>query len=261
MVKSIQYRKKSILKDMIDKIEWRQRDMLLYSKGHTLGALLQNLDLYVLSGPENISILGLTQRLGTFLALDVELQIWYWQLLQEFPSPLYWPTTSEGNDTAAFSFRSLQLAHLMLDYWALGLIVSVTIATLCQQIPHQERPVENGSRSPANSARSEADESSDESRDVLSFVHRAKVDHNGARHMELALRIMESVPFCMDTEHGLSSSQKCLFGARVAMFLLERHPPKKFATYQAIYNALSINKGLNFAKGIGSTLQRWETKV
>jgi hypothetical protein len=257
MVKCLQYRKKSILKEMIDKIEWRQRDLVLFSKGHTLGALLQDLDVYAASGPGNISILGLTQRLGRLLALDVELQIWYRQLLQESPSPLYWPTTGDGQE---LSFANLQLAHLMLDYWALRLILSVTIATLCQKIPIPDPPVKNERQSPV-SAHSELDEIPVQNRDVVSFVQQAKAEHNRSRHMKLASNIMESLPFCMDAENGLSSSQKCLFAARVAMFFLEHYPPKKFASYQASYVGLSANKGLNWAKGVRSTLQRWDNKV
>ena len=261
MVKCVQYRKKSILKDLIDQIEWRQRDVILFSKGHALGAILQDLDAYVASGPGNISILGLTQLLGRLLALEVELQLWYRQLLRDAPSPAYWPTTNEGQDPFALSFANLQLAHLLLDYWALRLIVSVTIAALCNQIPIKQSSVKSGSESPADSESGESNKNSVQDGDVVSYIQQAKAEHNGARQMGLAISIMESLPFCMDAENGISSSQKCLFAARVAMFLLERHPPARFATYQALYNGLSISKGINFAKGIGSTLQRWEKQV
>ena len=261
MVKCLQYRKKSILKDMIDQIEWRQHDLILFSKGHILGALLHNLDAYAASGPRNISILGLTQRLGRLLALDVELQIWYRQLLKESPSPLYWRTKSEGQDLGSFSFASLQLAHLMLDYWALRLILSVTVATLCHQIPIKEPPMRNGSQSPADSLHSDPDEMPVQASDVFNFVHQAKAEHGAARQIELADTIFESLPYCMDVENGISSSQKCLFSARVALFLLQRHPSEKLALYEALYMDLAVNKGLSFARGIGSTLQRWEKQV
>jgi hypothetical protein len=261
MVKCLQYRKRSVLKDMIDQIEWRQRDLILFSKGHTLGALLEDLDTYVASGPVNISILGLTQRLGQLLALDVELQIWYRQLLKESPSPLCWRTHVEGEDQSGFSFVNLQLAHLMLDYWALRIILSVTVATLCRQIPVKEPPMKNGSQSPASSPHSEPDEFSVQASDVSNFILQAKAEHGGARQLELAVTIMESLPYCMDVENGISSSQKCLFSARVALFLLQRHPSEKLASYEALYMDLAVNKGLSFARGIGSTLQRWEKQV
>ena len=265
MVKCLQYRKKSILKDMIDQIEWRQRDLILFSKGHTLGALLQDLDAYAASGPGKISIVGLTQRLGRLLALDIGLQMWYRQLLQDTPSPLYWPTMSDGQDSDRLSFTSLQLAHLMLDYWALRLIVSVTIATLCQQMPVPDRLVKNDSqRSPTDlphSSHSGRDEIPVQQRDVVSTIKQAKAEYNGVQQMGLAVSIMESLPFCMNAENGISSSQKCLFGARVAMFLLERHPPQRFPIYQGLYNDLSANKGFSFAKSVGSTLKQWEGAV
>lgn len=262
MVKCLQYRRKSILKDMLDKIEWRQRDSVLYTKGHTLGALLQDLDLYTASGPGNINIPGLTQRLGRLLALDVELQIWYQQLIQDSPSPLYWPTAPEVQDLGAFSFANLQLGHLMLDYWALRLILSATVTMICARIPIGSPPVkhENGGQS-TESTHSGPGEISVQARDIAIFIQQVNAEHNGVRQLGLATNIMESLPFCMNAENGISSSQKCLFGARVAFFLLQRRPPKNFAAYEAMYNALSVNRGLSFAKDVGRTLQRWEATV
>lgn len=244
---------------MIDQIEWRQRDLILFSKGHSLGALLQDLDEYAASGPANINILGLTQRLGSLLALDVELHIWYRQLLKESPSPLCWRTEVAGEDEGGFSFVNLQLAHLMLDYWALRLILTVTVATVCHQIPLP--PMRNGSHSPADSSHSDPDEIPVQPNDVVNFIQQTKAEHSVTRQIELAITIMESLPYCMDSENGISSSQKCLFSARVAMFLLERHPPEKMAAYQALYDDLAVSKGFSFARGIRSTLQRWEKQV
>jgi hypothetical protein len=246
---------------MVDQIEWRQPDLILFSKGHALGALLQNLDEYAASGPANIDILGLTQRLGQLLTLDVELQIWYRQLLKVSPSPLYWRARRRPQGLGAFSFANLQLAHLLLDYWALRLILSVTVATLCRQIPIEESPVKNGSQSPTNSSHSDPDEIPVQARDVAHFILQAKAEHNTDGQLELADTIYESLPYCMDVENGISSSQKCLFSARVALFLLQRHPSEKSALYEELYNDLAVNKGLSWASGVGKTLQRWEKQV
>jgi hypothetical protein len=262
MVKCIQYRKKSILKDMIDQIEWRQNDLILFSKGHALGALLQDLDAYAASGPASIDLLGSSQRLGRLLALDVELQIWYRQLLRESPSPLYWQTKSGGEAQSGLSFASLQLAHLMLDYWALRLILSVTVATLCHQLSMADPLLRSSSQSPRNDLNNDADEIPIQARDIVNFVRQSRMEHSGARHLELAINIMESLPFCMDAGNGISSAQKCLFSARVSLFLLQRHPSlENLASYEALYEELAINTGLNFATGVGKTLGRWEKRV
>jgi hypothetical protein len=260
MVKSLQYRKRSILKEMIDQVQWRQKDLILFSKGHSLGALLQDLDAYAALGPANMSILGLTQRLGRLMALDVELQMWSRQLINDSPSPLYWRSNPKGKDEDGFSFANLQLAHLMLDYWALRLILSVTVATLCLQIPVPKPHTRDECESSASS-HSEPDEMPVQAIEVAHIIQQAKEEHGFPSQMELAIDIMESLPYCMNAENGISSSQKCLFSARVAMFLLQRYPPAKSAVYQGRYNALSINKGLSFARDVGSTLQRWEKSV
>jgi len=141
----------------------------------------------------------------------------------------------------------------MLDYWALRLVLSVTVATLCHQIHLPP--------SPASSSHSDPDEMPVQVNDAVNFIQLAKAEHNGPRQIELGVTIMESLPYCMDSENGISSSQKCLFSARVALFLLERHPSEKLATYQALYNDLAVNKGFSFARDIGSTLQRWEKHI
>ena len=171
MVKCLQYRKKSILKDMIDKIQWRQRDLKLFSKGHKLGALLQDLDEYAKLGPSNISLPGLTQRLGRLLELDVELEIWYRQLLKESPSPFYWRIKTPRQELGSFLFANLQLAHLMLDFWALRLILSVTVATLCHQMRIGAPP------SPTDSSHSGDDEIPVQIRDIVNLVQQAIAEH------------------------------------------------------------------------------------
>jgi hypothetical protein len=246
---------------MIDKVQWQQRDLILWSKGHAIGALLQDLDEYAAVRPEHHSPLGLTQHLRTALAIDAELQIWYQQLLQESPSPLYWPTTGNGQDEGGFSFVNLQLAHLLLDFWALRLIVSVTVTALSHQIPLPTLKLDW--QSPAGSTDSDSEEMPSHARDVVTFIHQARAEYNACQQMELATNIMESLPFCMKDENGISSSQKCLFGARVALILLKRRQSEKLATYEALYDSLSADKGFSWAKGVESTesIRTWEKKI
>lgn len=52
MIKSIQFRKKSRLLDLIDQIEWWDAQGMLFAKGHVLGGLLQDLDIYKKCGQQ-----------------------------------------------------------------------------------------------------------------------------------------------------------------------------------------------------------------
>lgn len=69
--------------------------------------------------------------------------------------------------------------------------------------------------------------------------------------MEFATNIMSALPYCMKPEYGVSSSQKCLFSGRVALFALRRwlgNGDERLGHYEEVYLDLTAKKGLKFAK-------------
>lgn len=65
----------------------------LYDKGFALAALLEEIDNATLTN-ENTKISILSGYLGRLSSLDKELNLWYREILEESPSPLYWHTQS-----------------------------------------------------------------------------------------------------------------------------------------------------------------------
>ena len=220
MVKSIQYRKTSRLKDLVDKTVWWDNQGMLFAKGHTLGALLHDLDQYKESGQQDL------QAAATYLkrcaALDLDFNKWYSELIADSSSPMYWNSGEEPD----IIFQDINSALILIDYWALQLILSTTIDIICSQVPANIPPAIQG------------------------FVDQLKTTHGKEHQLMLASNIMLSMPFCMQDENGVSSSQKCLFSGRVALFCLRRYQSDQLDMYEQRFLDLQVKKGLQFAQDI-----------
>jgi len=196
----------------------------LFAKGHTMGSLLEELDTYKNSGKHNLA--ASAQYLKRCVELNAELESWCTELNLNSPSPIYWRVDQDGSHRTEVSFTNLTLAHLMLDFWALRLIITTTISIICSQVP-PEVPIT-----------------------FRNMLAQLDSEHGKARQINLATDIMESMPYCMKDEHGVSSSQKCLFSGRVALFALRRFESEDLARYETMFADLSDRKGLRFAQDI-----------
>jgi hypothetical protein len=223
MVKSLQYRKASLLIDLVGKIQWWDMQGQLFAKGHTLGALFEEIDRYRNSGRVNVAIA--TQYIKRCCKLDSEFETWSRQLLEVSPSPMYWKFEPPGMEPAIL-FTSLYHAHLMLDFWALRIALSTTIYVICSQAP-KDIPVS-----------------------MRNFIEHLKIEHGSSRQIELATSIMLSLQYCMKEEYGVASSQKCLFSGRVALYTLRCYPSEQLASYEAKFLDLTLKKGLRYAQDI-----------
>lgn len=228
MVKSIQYRKASLLKPLVDQVHWWDLQGELFAKGHTLGALLEGLDRLKNSGKPDIA--AASQYLQQCCKLDTEFESWHDRLVMQSPSPMYWKTEAPGKETMV-NFASLYHAHLMLDFWALQLALSTTIDIICSQVP-MEVPAA-----------------------MRTFIDRLNTLHGESRQTSLASTIMQSLTYCMNDEYGLASSQKCLFAGRVALFALRRQSVEDIAYYETKFLELTLKKGLRYAQDISKDMK------
>jgi hypothetical protein len=235
MIRSLQYRKKSRLKTLIDEIEWWDMQGKLFAKGHTMGALLEELDLYKNSGQH--SLVASAQYLKRCVELNAELESWYDELKDDSPSPIYWTAGQKGRPETEITFANLSLAHLMQDYWALRLVLTTTISIICSQVP-EGVPIT-----------------------FQNMLKSLDTQHGKTGQLELATNIMESMPYCMKDEHGISSSQKCLLSGRIALFALRRYGSEQLERYETMFRDLSDKKGLRFAQDISKAEQTGWTPV
>ena len=147
MIQCIQYRRSTFLGNP----EWltlpwgkKGKDIYqqLYDKGFLLGALLEDIDNAELT-KENENISVVSGFLGRLSSLDEDLNLWFGNLLQESPSPLYWHVESTSSSRhlieydqprPPFAFRTLLSANTIVKYWGLRIILSNTIALTCQRV-------------------------------------------------------------------------------------------------------------------------------
>lgn len=163
------------------------------------------------------------------MALDASFEAWHEELLEDSPCPIHWTPHHQDarNQTTDLEFANLELAHLMIDYWALRLALTTTIDIICHQVPSELPPAIKG------------------------MIEHLRAAHGKERQMEFATNIMSALPYCMKPEYGVSSSQKCLFSGRVALFALRRwlgNGDERLGHYEEVYLDLTAKKGLKFAK-------------
>ena len=256
MIQGIQYRKSTFLGNP----EWLTlpwgeagKDIYqqLYDKGFVLAALLEEMD-NSKSTKDNINLSLMSEFMGRLSSLNEELNIWFQDILQEYPSPLYWHAQStspightEGSVDPGirppFAFRNLLLANTIVTYWGLRLILSITVALICQHVLSM-------------TTQATAHQPSSTTPRKLQDLHTMSIQllraHTGASSLELATNIVRSMPYCLDDNMGLTGAQKSLFAMRIALFVLQRHPGEELKRCEAMYQELNTKKGIRYAREI-----------
>ena len=221
----------------------------LYDKGFALAALLEGTDNARLTN-ENTNISIVSEYLERLSGLDEELNFWYREVVRESLSPLYWHTQStsfgchlkeivEPRTVPPFAFHTLRLAHIIVTYWALRLILSNTIAFACQHV------LSTNNRVPSSSFISHQT-----SQEVETMTFHLLEIHTRSHRLELAKNIIRSMPYCLSDNMGLMGPQKSLFALRTALFALQRYPGEELKWCRAMYQELDSRKGLRYAREI-----------
>ena len=221
MVRAFQFRKSCRFKSLIDEIEWWDMQGKLFARGHEVAALIEDLDNYKDSGQHSLA--AFAEYMKKCVQQNAELEIWYERLTDESPDPIYWITSADAPPGARLTFSNILLAQLMQDYWAIKLIMSTTISHICSQVP-AEVPVT-----------------------FQKMLQQLEMVHGNAAQLVLSTNIMESMGYCMRDEHGLSSSQKCLFSGRVALYSMRSYHQDHIGRYEALFRDLGEKKGIRFA--------------
>ncbi len=250
MIQSIQYRKSTFLGDLEWlTVPWSEagKDIYqqLYDKGFALAALLEEIDNARLTN-ECTNISMLSDYLGRLSSLDEELNLWYCNILEESPSPLYWHTQStfyewhlKEGALPPFAFHTLRLANIIVTYWGLGLILSNTIALACQHVLSVQVPLHSSSSDPPKAVQ-----------DLETMSFRLLETHTRPHRRELATSIIRAMPYCLNDNMGLMGAQKSLFALRTALFAFHRIGGEELKWCQAMYQVLDSKKGLRYAREI-----------
>jgi hypothetical protein len=90
------------------------------------------------------------------------------------------------------------------------------------------------------------------------MLQQLNMAHGNAAQLALSTNIMESMAYCMRDEHGLSSSQKCLFSGRVALYSMRSYHRDHLGRYEALFRDLSEKKGIRFANELtNQEMAKW----
>ena len=256
MIQCIQYRKSTFLgnPDWLT-VPWGKKGkgiyQQLYDKGFLLGSILEDIDNAGLTEEDN-NISVVSGFLGRLSSLDEDLDLWFQNLLQESPSPLYWHVESTSSSRhlieydqtrPPFAFHTLLSANTLVKYWGLRIILSNTIALTCQSVLSMTTQL------PAYQSSSSTSSPTLQDLHVMS-LHLLKANA-GPRILEFATNIVRSMPYCLNDNMGLIGAQKSLFPMRIALFVLQRRPSEDLKWCQAMYQELNSGKGIRYAREIG----------
>lgn len=198
----------------------------VHDKGFALAALLQEIDKANLASADS-SISSISHCLQRAIDMDTDLDKWYEEFLIRSPSPSYWPQSpstftgaqqhiagSGPGGLPLFYFANLMVASITVTFWALKLIVSNEIATLCLIILPKDREARADSPTPESTA----------SITLKSMAQRAENQHNEAECLKIATDIVRSMPYCLNHTMGLLGPERAFFALRTALATLRRHP-------------------------------------
>lgn len=251
MIECIQYRKSTFLGNL----EWLTlpwsetgKDVYqqLYDRGFALAALLEVIDNARLTN-ENTDILTVSEYLGRLSELDEQLDLWYCETLKESPSPIYRHTQStspawhlkeaaEFRTLLPFTFHTIRLANIIVTYWRLKLILSNTIALVCQHV------LSSNVQMLSQSLSSTSPQTNQELETMSLYLLET---HTSTHRLELATNIIRSMPYCLNDNTGLMGAQKSLFA-------LHRYPGEELKWCQTMYQELDSKKGLRYAREIAN---------
>ncbi|KAI9814191.1 MAG: hypothetical protein M1827_003357 [Pycnora praestabilis] len=248
MILDIQRRKSSFWKDfawLSDPWHGKTKSLLqkLIDSGLMIPIYLELIDLLASARDP-----GETHRLSMEVinkcwALDSNLRTWWENLLDQVPGPHYWtqlsamanPTDNHENGKVfpvSFQFPNLRIAHTLLTYWSLSIIVNSSLLLTYRAI----------SRNPLG-------------RTIMDSLPPLGDMQNGQGLQLLTDNVAQSMEYCMRTDHGTLGSQWAVFPLRTAIESYRNFSPRKAAWCEAVSATLTKQKGLQYSESVSS--QEW----
>lgn len=244
MIKCLQDRKASVLATT----KWLARDWdemsdrvhpSIYDKGLVLASLLEEIDnANLLSASHSTQFYFLQRSLG----IDTNLDIWYEEFIIRTPSSSYWPTPTvirpdcvsaapgpEGRPR--LSFANLSIASTTVTFWALKIIISSTIASVCSTITLPTSCSKSivslnaiGTTSTGLEGRTEHSDPASSPDEVFAKAQRLLNEYNFAQRKDIATLVIRSMAYCLNFNMGLQGPQKAFFALRTALSVLKSNP-------------------------------------
>ena len=218
---------------------WNSLRPSIYDKGLVLASLLEEIDNANLSSVNHLSQFYFLQRC---LGMDTGLDIWYEEFIIRTPSSSYWPTptvirsdscggTPGPKGLPRLSFTNLSIASTTVTFWALKIIISNTIASVCSTIvvstSRDKSVVSLGNEETRSTGLEEITDVPDPASspdEVVAKAQRILSQYSFAQRKDLATLVVRSMPYCLHFNMGLLGPQRAFFALRTALSVLESNP-------------------------------------
>ena len=246
---------------------WRKHkkglDQLLYDIGAELATILADADRSKLIQSNRAFFTERMKHVEDCQKLDDKLEAWYDQLNQDIPSPHYWAEFSnmqnpiddrEGRKIfpIAFRFANIYMAKILIDYWALSILLYSTSLLACQSFTAEMQP--HGPEHPADDQHARAKAAVPRGQGIPA----PRISQNPLLIMTMADNIAQSMEYCLLKDMGTLGPQWALFGLRVAMQTY-RYSSRNVELQwsKAIHNRICDEKGVKVSRTVAA--YEWET--
>ena len=226
----------------------------IYDKGLILASFLEEVDnANLLSANHSTQFYFLQRCLG----VDTSLDIWYEEFIIRTPSSSYWPTPMAirtGSSSATLgpkgqprlSFANLSIASTTITFWALKIIISNTIATVCsailsstsrrpKSIPHNSI----GRTSPGLDEESTNSDPTSSPAVVIAMAQRLSKEYDFAQRKGFATLVVRSMPYCLNFDMGMLGPQRAFFALRTALDVLKSNSSPEQAWIRSNHKILA----------------------
>ena len=135
------------------------------------------------------------------------------------------------------SYPNIVVASITVTFWALKVVLSDEIATICHKIL---------STNPKTYAHSSATDPA-ASLALTSRAQRAENHHSEEMRRNIATDIVRSMPYCLNHTMGLLGPERAFFALRTALATLRRHPGPELEWCRAAHRRMNKSFGLRGA--------------
>ncbi|KUJ10559.1 uncharacterized protein LY89DRAFT_740268 [Mollisia scopiformis] len=232
----------------------------LYDKGFLLAATFEAIDRTL--DTETISERGprITALVDRCQKLDQELDIWYAELLEAAKSKHTWQAflpQLQNQTQEPIAFPDLRLAHILLCFWALRMVLTLTLVSLHKmrfeaQDKTQDHNIDTGSQ------QTTSDSMERESRGGYQTQQGPPVKEMFGKATYYADLIVRGLPYVTREEMGIASWLRSIFGLRGALgvFRFTRNL-EKVRYCEEVVAMLTTERGISFAADIARQSARW----
>lgn len=268
MIQDIQHRQASAL----TRAEWQAIPFRQHIKGpdqklYDIGAEVSSVVSRVENSKSRVILDGqayVSERVALLeecKKLQIKMAAWLGKLNEEIPPPHHWPESATMRNPVddlekrkifpvAFRFPNLFIAKIMLDYWALSIILDSTTLRLYLTLKGE------GNLRPGQAAHLADYWNMDAAASVSNqfVVSRLEVAQSVRIIKKFADNIAQSMEYCLSEEMGVLGSQWALFAFQAALQTYSYFPDSKELHWlQALNDRICDGKGVKFSRMIAAT--------